>query len=202
MKPESENLRDYLAATEVVSADDPLIVAKARDLIAGASTEVEQARRLFEWVRDHVLHTNDLGSEVITCTASEVLRQGTGICYAKSHLLAAMCRSIGLPAGFCYQKLRKDPPYEGFELHGFNAIHLASLGRWVRVDARGNKPGVEAGFSLGEERLAFQVDPGRGEATYPEIWIAPLPSVVAVLKRPGSLRQVWAELPDEIPMPG
>lgn len=202
MKPESAKPSDYLAATEVVTADDPLIAAQARELITGASTDVEQARRLFEWVRDQIPHTNDLGSEVVTCTASEVLRQGTGICYAKSHLLAALCRSIDLPAGFCYQKLRKDPPYEGFELHGFNAIYLASLGRWVQVDARGNKPGVAAEFSGDEERLAFQADPSRGEVTYPGIWISPLPSVVALLSRPGNLSQLWAELPDEAPMPG
>jgi len=41
--------------------------------------------------------------DVVTCSASEVLREGTGICFAKSHLLAALLRAVGIPAGLCYQ---------------------------------------------------------------------------------------------------
>lgn len=198
MKIESDDPSDYLVSTDVVGADDPSIRAKAEELILEASDEADRARRLFECVRDRFPHTNDLGAEVVTCTASEVLREGTGICYAKSHLLAALCRAAGLPAGFCYQRLRKDPPHEGFELHGFNAVYLRSLGRWVRMDARGNKPGVEAEFSLAEERLAFEVDPSRGEETFPEVRIAPLTSVVEALASHDRLSELWLALPAEI----
>ncbi|MEM9191504.1 MAG: hypothetical protein AAGF12_20190, partial [Myxococcota bacterium] len=59
-------------------------------------------------------------------------------------------------------------PQCGFELHGFNAVYLRGHDRWVRVDPRGNKPGVDAQFSLAEERLAFATDPSKGEAIDPK----------------------------------
>lgn len=199
MKLETEDLRDYLAPTEVIDSDEKSIRTKALEIVSEADDDVEQARRLFEWVRDAIPHTNDLGAEVVTCTASEVLRAGTGICYAKSHLLAALCRAIDLPAGFCYQRLQKDPPHEGFELHGFNAIYLRSLRRWVRVDARGNKPGVDARFSVDEECLAFPVDTARGETTDATIYVEPLPTVIATLRAHSRLSTMWPELPAELP---
>ena len=30
----------------------------------------------------------------------------------------------------------------GFCIHSLNAIYIKSLDKWVRVDARGNKPGI------------------------------------------------------------
>lgn len=199
MKLESNDPQRYLASTEVVTADDPQIRAKASEIIVDAQTDLEKARRLFEWVRDHIPHSNDIGAEVVTCTASEVIQGGSGICFAKSHLLAALCRSVGIPAGFCYQKLRKDPPEQGFILHGFNAIYLESLRRWVRVDARGNKPGVDARFSIEQERLAFMVDIAQGELTYHDVFVEPLPEVVAVLSSHTCLSELWSWLPGEIP---
>lgn len=57
----------------------------------------------------------------------------------------ASLRSVGIPAGFCYQVLRFGPTDdEEMVLHGFNAIYLASLDRWIRVDARGNTNGINA----------------------------------------------------------
>ena len=69
----------------------------------GTTGETERARALFEWVRDHIPHTHDVGGEEVTCSSIEVFEAGTGICYAKSHLLAAMMRYVGIPCGFCYQ---------------------------------------------------------------------------------------------------
>ncbi|QDT69492.1 Transglutaminase-like superfamily protein [Planctomycetes bacterium MalM25] len=198
MNPESIDPNDYLPHTEIIDFGHPAVRRRAESLVEGATGEIEQAQRLFEWVRDEIPHTNDINGRVVTCRASEVLEHGTGICYAKSHLLAALCRAVGIPAGFCYQRLRKDPPHEGYELHGFNAIYLSGAGGWVRVDARGNKPGVDARFSLNEERLAFPVDPAAGEVTYPDIWIAPARAVVQTLQSFDRLDSMWPNLPDRV----
>ncbi|MBT2393298.1 hypothetical protein J7E87_28690 [Streptomyces sp. ISL-1] len=42
-----------------------------------------------------------------------------------------------------------------------------SADRWIRLDARGNKEGVDARFSLDGEHLAWPVDPSQGEIDYP-----------------------------------
>ena len=36
-------------------------------------------------------------------------------------------------------------------------IHLKSLNKWIRLDARGNKKGIEAQFSI-EKKLAFSIN--------------------------------------------
>jgi hypothetical protein len=49
------------------------------------------------------------------------------------------------------------------------------------LDARGNKPGVDAQFSLGEERLAFPARPEFGELDYPFNYPEPHPTITAAL---------------------
>ena len=94
----------------------------------------------------------------VTRTATDVLTYREGICYAKSHLAAALLRAAGIPSGICYQRLTLlDDDSAGYAVHALNTVWIASLGRWVRFDARGDKPGVDAQFSLDEERLAFPI---------------------------------------------
>ncbi|OGU03853.1 MAG: transglutaminase, partial [Geobacteraceae bacterium GWC2_55_20] len=143
MYPESDDLNEYLVSDEIIDWQTHAVRQKALELTEPLPDEVEKARCLYEWVRDAIPHSHDAGLDVVTCTASEVLRHGTGICFAKSHLLAALLRAVNIPAGFCYQVLRIDPPVDDEPvLHGFNAIYLATLGKWIRVDARGNTNGI------------------------------------------------------------
>jgi transglutaminase-like putative cysteine protease len=190
--------QDYLQASEIIDWQHPRILAQSRALVDGLTQEAEQVQTLFEWVRDAIPHSKDIAAEVVTCSASEVLRYGTGICYAKSHLLAAMLRAIGIPAGFCYQVLRKDPPYEGTVLHGLNGVFMRTINRWIRLDPRGNVDGIDAQFSLTQERLAFSADPAQGEYLYEDIFAAPAPVVVDVLRRFTSCSSMWPYLPTDL----
>ena len=72
----------------------------------------------------------------VTCKAS-TCSQLERLLLSKSHLLAALLRANGIPAGFCYQRLSIDDIGPPFSLHGFNAVWLQEYG-WYRVDARGN----------------------------------------------------------------
>jgi transglutaminase-like putative cysteine protease len=199
MYPESDDLREYLASDAVVDWQTPAVRQKALELTQSLSDEVTKARRLYEWVRDAIPHTDDAGLEMVTCTASEVLQHGTGICFAKSHLLAALLRAVAIPAGFCYQVLRLNPPVDNEPvLHGFNALYLASLDRWIRVDARGNTNGSNAQFSLRNEQLAFAMDPSADEFIYEAIFAAPVSSVVDRLKRYNTRSELWLDLPQSL----
>jgi len=183
-------MNGYLAPSPIIDFDHPEVAALARRL--AAATPLETARRCFIWVRDEVRHSVDAGLSVVTCSASETLAERSGFCYAKSHLLAALLRANGIPAGFCYQRLRHDDTK--FCLHGLNAVHLPDFG-WYRLDARGNKPGVAAGFTPPRESLAFAIaEPG--EYTLPEIYAEPLPQVLAALRGYGSVAEVNRHLPD------
>jgi len=199
MYPESDDLNEYLVSDAVVDWQTPAVRQKALELAGALPDEVAKARCLYEWVRDSISHSNDAGLEMVTCTASEVLQHGTGICFAKSHLLAALLRAVAIPAGFCYQVLRLDPPVDNEPvLHGFNAIYLATLDRWIRVDARGNTNGINAQFSLKKERLAFAMDPSADEFIYEAIFSAPVDSVVNRLKMYTTRSELWLDLPQSL----
>jgi transglutaminase-like putative cysteine protease len=192
--PELTVSPDYLAASRIIDCHHPAVVAKAAELVDGAIHDRERARRCFEFVRDDIRHSWDFGLNPVTCSASEVLRHGTGYCYAKSHLLAALLRASGIAAGLCYQRLSVDGGGAPFCLHGLNAVFLRDFG-WYRIDARGNKPGVDAQFTPPVERLAFALDVP-GEADLPGIHAEPLPLVVNVLTRCATVQQVYEQLPD------
>src|SRR6201998_1048603 len=138
-------MEPFLRATEIIDWRNPSVGSKALELAKGASGDLQISQRCFEWVRDRIRHSSDYKRNPVTCAASEVLAAGTGYCYAKSHLLAALLRANGIPAGFCYQRLSIDDQGASYSLHGLNAIYLAEFG-WYRVDSRGNKPGVNAQF--------------------------------------------------------
>jgi transglutaminase-like putative cysteine protease len=164
-------MKKYLSGSEFMDTGHPLIIDKARELRAADGSRLETARRCFEFVRDEIKHSWDFRQGPVTCSAVDVLVHGTGYCYAKSHLLAALLRVNGIPAGLCYQRLLVEPGGTRFCLHGLNAVYLEKYG-WYRIDARGNKPGVEAGFNSPVERLAFPVE-APGERDLPEIWPNP-----------------------------
>jgi transglutaminase-like putative cysteine protease len=187
-------MRRFLRATEVIDWNDPHVLAKARDLSVGAGDSAEIARRCFEWVRDQIQHSSDFKRNPVTCNASEVLREGTGYCYAKSHLLAALLRANGIPAGFCYQRLSIDETGAPYSLHGLNAVYLSAFG-WYRMDARGNKDGVDAQFDPPTERLAFRIIFPE-EQLFPQILADPLPTVVIALRAHATWDSMYRELPD------
>src|SRR5688572_28671507 len=125
-------MQEFLAASPIIDWEHPAVLALARALRAGHDDSTVIARDCFEWVRDVIRHSTDYRRDAVTCAASEVLEHGSGYCYGKSHLLAALLRANGIPAAFCYQRLAMD---EGrFALHALNAVHLTGHG-WYRVDA-------------------------------------------------------------------
>ena len=135
-------MNKYLEATEYIDWENPAILAQAKKLAEGTTSSETTTRKCFEFVRDEIKHSWDYKLNPVTYKASGVLNHGTGYCYAKSHLLAALLRANNIPAGLCYQRLTITdvPP---FCLHGLNAVYLKQFG-WYRLDARGNKQGVSA----------------------------------------------------------
>jgi transglutaminase-like putative cysteine protease len=187
-------VEQFLRSTEVIDWKHPSVCAKAQELSGGTRGAREVARRCFEWVRDNIEHSSDFRRNPVTCNASDVLREGTGYCYAKSHLLAGLIRANGIPAGFCYQRLSIDETGPPYSLHGLNAVHLSEFG-WYRIDARGNKQGVDAQFSPPVERLAFRIA-FPDEQLFPQILADPLPVVVNALRAYSTWDAMYRNLPD------
>lgn len=187
-------LEPYLAESEFIDWKHVLVVAKAVELAGACTSDETVAKRCFEFVRDDIKHSWDFRMNPLTCKASDVLIYGTGYCYAKSHLLAALLRAKGIPAGLCYQRLAVESAGPPYCLHGLNAVYLKRHG-WYRIDARGNKPGVNAEFKPPIEKLAFHIADAT-EKDFPWILAEPLPVVINALTQNRSVEQVFNNLPD------
>ncbi len=183
----------YLRATDIIDWDTQSVKEHARILADDVSNPHDIVRLCFEWVRDNITHSGDSKASITSCRASEVLKNGTGWCFSKSHLLAALLRANDIPTGFCYQRLcRADG--NGFTLHGLNAVLLPDIG-WYRIDSRGNKLGVNAQFCPPVEKIAF-LPKAEGECDLPEIWSDPAGIVVECLLKNSGWEEVKANLPD------
>lgn len=201
--PDKTNLNDYLRADREVDRRHPAVEARAEALSAGCENEEAAVRAAFEFVCNGIAHSADIRSRRITRTASEVLLQGEGICYAKSMLLAALLRHCGIPCGFCYQELRlTDAPGAPLAVHALNAVFLRSRRTWTRLDARGNTGGIRARFVPDEEHLAFPVRPELGESEDPAIYAAPHPAVVRTLHGFSDCREMFRHLPERLESAG
>ena len=187
----------FLATSVVVDHNHPAVSVFSSTV--RRSTEVETVKSAYEAVRDRFPHSYDINAQEVSVSASDVLRHGHGICFAKAHLLAAVLRARGIPAGFCYQRLLLDDANPGSTcLHGFNAVWLGELRRWHRLDARGNKPGIAAEFDLACERLAYPVRAALGEHDYTEIYAEPPSRVVTTLSGSASIIELNARLPADL----
>lgn len=197
--PESRSRTDYLRRTPRLDYDDPLLRAKAAELFYGCRTPAEKVAAAFTFVRDEIAHSWDIRSSRVTKTAVETLKYKEGICYAKSMLLAALLRGAGIPAGFCYQRLTLgDTPETGYCVHALNAVYLDTVGRFVRIDARGNTGAINAQFDPGhpcDEQLAFLVRPLYGERNYPLICADPLPVTLKALDAATDCAELMRHLP-------
>ena len=179
---EQDNKQAYLASTHYIDWQHPLIVQKAAELFANCTDEREKIKAAFDFVRDQIPHSGDIGSHKITHTASEALQEGEGVCYVKSMLLAALLRSQGIAAGLCYQRLARANDHI---IHALNAVYLSDMEKWVRVDARGNLPGKEAQFDVDapdREQLVFTIRPQADEIDYPVIYAEPPVATTRVLE--------------------
>ena len=185
-------MQQYLTATEIIDWQHPNILRLAKKLATSDTHTTTNA--CFEWVRDNIYHSSDYKMNPITCRASEVLQHKTGYCYAKSHLLAALLRANSIPTGFCYQRLSVFDDGAPYSLHGFNAVYLPQYG-WYRLDARGNKPGVNAQFNPPQEQLAFGIK-FTEEIDCKHIFAEPLPEIVTALKTHTTWDEMLRNLPD------
>jgi transglutaminase-like putative cysteine protease len=179
LQTETQNIDEYLPFTDVIDYNNPVLVDFADNTFKDIDNELDLIDTIFKYVRDNIAHSVDSNIDDVTCSASEVFERKHGNCCGKAHLLAALLRYYQIPVGFCYQRVSAGNNMLG--IHGLNAIYVSSIKKWVRVDSRGNKPGVNAEFDIEQEKLAFYMDPDKGEYDDPVIYINPKKKVVEAL---------------------
>ncbi|MCC5465397.1 transglutaminase-like domain-containing protein [Pelosinus baikalensis] len=197
---EMDNISEYLKNSDILDYENEFIMHIGDSLSAGILDEVEIVKRVYEYVRDEIPHSFDISGQIVTSKASEVLIQRQGICYAKSHLLVAILRYLEIPAGFCYQKLilnDAETPRR-LVLHALCAVYLKDIKKWIRIDARGNNPCVNAQFCIEGEKLAFPIREELGETDGLIIYANPNKRTVESLKKSKIISELIQNLPSEL----
>lgn len=197
--PYSDDINQYLISDKIIDYDNDMIFKLSREIEKTTKDKIDYIKAAYEYVRDNISHSGDIDSQVVTCAASEVLREGHGICFAKSHLLAALLRSRSIPAGFCYQKLILDDetaPY--LILHGLNGVYIDEYQKWIRLDARGNKTGIDAQFSVSTEKLAFEIRSEKGEENIFTVYPYPDKNILKALLFSKTRSQLGENIPAEL----
>lgn len=178
-----KNMDSYLEFSHYINGDEPSIQRKAMEIKSYSENEIELVKNTYHFVRDEIKHSWDAQDKRVTVTASDVLREKVGICWAKSNLFAALLRANNIPAGICYQRLTLgDTPDTGYCIHALNAVYIKSINKWIRLDARGNKNGINAEFSLDRECLAFPIRAEYDEIDYKILYAEPLQMTMDILE--------------------
>lgn len=189
----------YLKRDDVIDYDNEAVAELADALYQKADNELDFLKTAYEFVRDNISHSADINEDMITCSASQVLKAGHGICFAKSHLLAALLRCKSVPTGFCYQKLILDDETAPVLIyHGLNGVYIKEYKKWIRLDARGNKTGVNAQFSIEREQLAFPIRSNMGEADSFIVYPDPDRKILEKLRKNKTRTELWGDLPTEL----
>jgi transglutaminase-like putative cysteine protease len=146
-------LQPFLRPEENIESDDRVIAARARELSAGAESCFAVVERLARWTHDNIAYAIPGG-----ITAKRTMELRAGECGGHSRVLAAMLRSLGIPArtpmGGMYV-----PLYGGsFGQHMWTEVWLGEAIGWLPVDCTAGQPTfVDASHIRLSERLtAFQ----------------------------------------------
>lgn len=130
----------YLKTTRYCDYDHPDVIRQAKAVTATLSSDTEKAVAIFYWVRDKILYRVGHWQK----RASETLYEREGTCTNAANLFVAMCRAVGLPAGYGVLRVKGKryfgpvlpPMFRHFikdeSVHIYGAVFLE--GRWVQVD--------------------------------------------------------------------
>jgi hypothetical protein len=154
------SLKEYLEPSDLVESDDPVLVEKALSLTEGSADSWEAACRLSRWVSENIGYAIPGGG-----TARKTYDIRAGECGAHSMLVAAFCRSVGIPARVVWGCMYI-PNFGGsFGQHGWNEIYMGDAG-WIPVDATAAEPDfVDSGhIRIGVyESMSTALNPGKME---------------------------------------
>ncbi|MEW5984193.1 MAG: transglutaminase-like domain-containing protein [Acidobacteriota bacterium] len=121
-------LREYLASSELIQSDDPVLIAKAREITNGSPDAWEAARRLSAGVGNNIKGAIPGGG-----SARGTFDQRAGECGGHSFLMAAFARAVGIPARAVWGAMYTPRNGGEFGQHAWNEVYMGAAG-WIPVD--------------------------------------------------------------------
>ncbi len=164
----SAEVAEFLKPTPAIESDNADIIAWSKARVGEATTDIEIAQNLYYAVRDEFKYDPyDFTLDHEGLSASGCLARGKGFCVPKAALLAACCRSVGIPARVGYadvrnhltsKKLTEAMGTDLFVYHGYTELFLD--GKWVKATPVFNK-------SLCEKARVIPMDfDGRNDSVF------------------------------------
>ena len=135
-------MEKYLASTYTIDCAEPSIKNKAAELTKGQQSDIDKAKAVFYFVRDHIKYNPYGGiAPLEEYKASATLKRGEGYCVQKAVLLAALARAASIPARLGFVDVRNHLlPREILDglrgdnvmkYHGYALLYLN--GKWVKA---------------------------------------------------------------------
>ena len=130
----------YLTTTWYCDYDHPDVIRQSRAVTGTLSSDTEKAVAIFYFVRDKILYRVGHWQK----RASETLSEREGTCTNAANLFVAMCRAVGIPAGYGVLRVKGKsyfgpvmlPLFRQFmtkdSVHIYGTVFLE--GRWIQVD--------------------------------------------------------------------
>lgn len=120
-----------LQATALIQSDHPLILAKAREIVANSKTRLAAVRALKNWVFRSLKKKSVVGIP----SALETLQRKVGDCNEHATLFAALARAVRIPcrivSGIAYLK-------GNFFYHAWNECEMGQA-HWFTLDSTWNQ---------------------------------------------------------------
>lgn len=123
------SLAVYLEPSSFCESDDPALAAMAQKLTKGATDSWDAATKISAWVAKNIAYAIPGGG-----SAKKTFEVREGECGAHSLLLAAMCRSVGIPTRVVWGCMYTPNLGGSFGQHAWNEIYMGEAG-WIPVDA-------------------------------------------------------------------
>ncbi|ASW42593.1 transglutaminase-like domain-containing protein [Clostridium isatidis] len=110
---------------------------KAKEIVIGAESDREKARRIYAWVGSNISYDFDKAKKVLAeegvsnSGAIEAFNTRKGICFDYACLFTAMARATNLRS-----RIITGEAYDGinFGPHAWNQVYLEDEGIWINVD--------------------------------------------------------------------
>lgn len=134
---------EYRAPTTVIQSNDPAIINKKNELLAGAVTEAEAVDRVMDFVKVSIPNQADKTASDASAVSS--LYTNTGTCMNRAYLAIGLLRSAGIPAryvnGMLYDNMNTYNIKNGYiqdqwgnGLHAWVEVYYPLEHTWVAYD--------------------------------------------------------------------
>lgn len=133
----NEETSTFLGSVERIDSDDPEIIAKAKEITEGQTTDYKKAQAIFEYINMNMNYNTS--SSYANKGSISALKNMSGVCEEFATLFGAMARSLDIPTRLI-EGYKVEDEYSGDTIigkkivnHVWDEIYLEDYG-WVPVE--------------------------------------------------------------------